>query len=90
MNGAVEPFVHVSFQRHRMAVIEVQAERIGLELVGERAAGHDLMLGHGAIHRGRMPAMEVHRVRMRSLIHELHANRSPSVARMVGPGTWPL
>ena len=32
------------------------------------------MLGERSIHLGRMPSMEVHRVRVRTLIHEPHAH----------------
>ena len=64
----------VALQRHRVAVIEVQAERLGVELVDESIAGHDLVLGQRAVHLRRMPAVEVNRVRMRALIQEVDAD----------------
>ena len=48
------------------------------------------MLGQRAVHLGRMPAVEVNRVRVRALVQEVDADPVPSVARRVGPGTWPL
>ena len=84
----------VPLQRHRVAVIEVQAERLGVELVDEPRARHDLVLGQRAVHLGRMPAVKVDRVRMRALVQELdadaiafgRADRRAGHLAVVGPG----
>ena len=88
--GAVHPLVDVPLQRQRVAVIEVAAERQGVELVDELAAGIDHAGAGNAVHARGMDAVEMHRVRMRSLIRKTMRRRSPSVARKVGPGTRPL
>ena len=71
---AVEPLVNVALQRNRVAVIEMQAERLGVELVDELAARHHLMFGQRPVHLRRMPAVEMNRVRVRALIQERDAN----------------
>src|SRR4029079_5981555 len=69
---AVEPLVQMAFQRHGVAVIEVQPERLGVELVDERAAGHHLVLRQRAVHLGRVPAVKVDGVGVRALVDEGH------------------
>ena len=64
----------VPLQRHRVTVVEMQAERLRVELVDEPVAGHHLMLGQRPVHLGRMPAVEVNRVRVRALIQEVDAD----------------
>ncbi len=73
----VEPFVHVTLQGHGVAMKEVQAERLGVELIGERVARHHLLVLKGAIHFRRVPAVEVNRVRMRPLVDEGDAHVVP-------------
>ena len=75
--GAVEALVDVALQRHRVAVIEVQAERLGVELVDESIAGHHLVLGQRAVHLRRMPAVEMDRVGVGALIQEIDADPIP-------------
>lgn len=93
-NSAVEPLVDVPFQRHRMAVIEVAAEGLGVELVGPRLARRDLAGAGNAVHAGRVDAVEVHRVRVAAGVAEANADavalgradrrtRHPAI---VGPG----
>src|SRR5215208_1754632 len=57
-------------QRHGVAVIQVHAERISIELVDEGATRLHLVAVQRAIHRGGMPAVKVHRVRMRAGVAE--------------------
>jgi hypothetical protein len=67
----------VSFQGHRVAVIQVQPERFRVELVNEPPARHDLVFRHRAVHFRRVPAVEVDRVRMRSRVDEVDADAVP-------------
>ena len=83
----------VALQRHGVAVIEVQAERVRVELVDEPGARHDLMLRQRAVHLRRMPSVEVNRVRVRSLVEEVdpdaiafgRADRRPGHLAVVRP-----
>ncbi len=61
----------VLLQRSRVAVVEVEAGRLRLELIGEAPSGLDDL--EDAVHVRRMDAVEVDRVRMRSGVHEVHA-----------------
>ena len=79
--GAVEAFRDVPGQRGSMAVVEVQAERARLELVGEVLAdlnqpAADVLADPGrSVHGGRMDAVEVDRVRMRARVDEVNAQQ---------------
>ena len=92
--GAVHALVHVPLQRQRVAVIEVAAERLGVELVDELLARTDQPGARHAVHARRMDAVEMHRVRMRAVVPEddpqplalLGAERRPGHAAVVGPG----
>ncbi len=64
--GTVKPLVNVTFQRHRVAVIEVTAEGNGIEFVDEGVARRDLARARHAVHARGVDSMEVHGVRMRS------------------------
>ena len=55
-------------------MIEVQAERLGVELVDEPMTRHDLMFRKRSIHLGGMPPVKVDRVRVRTLVQELDAD----------------
>ena len=94
--GAVEALGDVRGQRRRVAVVEVQAEGLGVELVDGRAAGLDQSgagTGH-AVHVGRVDAVEVDRVRVMRRVAEAdaqtlaltRAQRGPGNAAVVGPG----
>ena len=84
----------VALQRHGVAVIQVQAERLGVELVDETLTGQHLLIGQRAVHRRRMPAVEMNRVRMRTLIDECDldaiafggADRRTRHLPVIGPG----
>ena len=94
--GAVEAAGDVGGERRDVAVVEVEAEGLGVELVGEALAGLDLAAalrspipGMPSICAGWMPwkcivcgCSEALTKRIRSF--------SPSRARRVGPGTRPL
>ena len=58
------------FQRHRMAVIKVTAERKGVELIDELGARFDLADAGDAVHAGAVDAMKMHGMRHRSAIAE--------------------
>ena len=62
--GAVHALVQVPLQRQRVAVVEVAAERLGVELVDEFLARIDHAGSRNAVHAGGMDAVEMHRVRM--------------------------
>ena len=62
----------VAAQGNRVAVVEVQARRLRVELVHERLAWHHLLLGQRAIHLRRMPSVEVEGVRVGPLVDERH------------------
>jgi hypothetical protein len=88
---AIEPARNVFAQRHHVAVIGEDAERLGREIVGEsRAARHDL---ENAIHVGRMDAVKVNGVRFRSAIFKMdddavtlrRAERRPRHVAVVHP-----
>ena len=64
----------VALQRHRMAVVEMQTERVGVELVEELAARRDLLVRVRSVHRRRVPAVEVERVRVAPLVDEPDAH----------------
>src|SRR5690606_41763611 len=68
--GAVHALVDVPLQRQCMAVVEVAAERPGVELVDELVPRIDQAGARHAVHARRMNAVEVHRMRMRSLVPE--------------------
>ena len=92
--GAVHALVHVPLQRQRVAVIEVAAERLGVELVDELLARIDQAGARHAVHARRMDAVEMHRVRMRAVVLEDdpqpvafgRAQRRAGHAAVVGPG----
>ena len=83
-------------ERLDMAVVEVQAERLGVELVGDRLAGldHSQPDARQPVHAGRVDAVEVDRVRMRGAVAEAdaqplaltRAQRRRRNAAVVGPG----
>ena len=93
---AVEALGDVLGQRRGVAVVEVQAERLGVELVDEPFARIDQPGGgvEDAIHAGGMDAMEVDAVRVRAAVDEsdahavalTRANRRTRDATVVGPG----
>ena len=94
--GAVEALGDVRRQRRGVAVVEVQAEGLGVELVDGRAAGLDQAgagSGH-AVHVGGVDAVEVDRVRVVRGVAEADpqplaltgAQRGPGDAAVVGPG----
>ena len=88
--GAVHALVDVPLQRQRVAVIEVAAERLGVELVDELLARIDQAGARNAIHaRGWMPWKCMECGCEPALLKTIRS-RSPSVARSVGPGTRPL
>jgi hypothetical protein len=64
--GPVEPLRDVLGQGAGVAVIEMDARWLGVELVGEAAARRHLAGGdvEDAVHAARMDAVEVHAVRM--------------------------
>ena len=94
MKTPYRPFVDVALQRHRMTVVEVTAERAGLEFVDERLAGQDLAGAGHAVDARRMDAMKVHGVRHGAGVGERdadqvalgHAQRRAGHAPVVGPG----
>ncbi len=72
--SAVETLVNVGGQRTRVAVVEVQAERIGIELVGEALAGLDRAAPESLVdpvHAGRVDPVEVDRVGMLRAVDEV-------------------
>ena len=71
----VEALVDVAAQGNRVAVIEVQARGLRVELVHERLAGHHLLIGQRAVHLRRMPSVKVEGVRVRPLVDERHLQR---------------
>ena len=91
--GAVEPLMHVALQRISVTVIEVDAERVGVELVYEPITRHHLMGRQRPIHLWRVPAVKVDGVRMSALVDEVDpdtvaspgANRRPWHLPVVGP-----
>ena len=94
--GAVEPLVDVALQRRRVAVVEVAAEGLGLELVGELLPDLDLAAadaGH-AVLEGAVDAVEVHGVGVGAGVGEVDAQPIPLVGAqrrsrhlpVVGPG----
>ena len=62
--GAVHALVQVPFQRQSVAVVEVAAERLGVELVDEFFARADHAGARNAVHAGRMDAVEMHGMRV--------------------------
>ncbi len=84
----------VPLQRDRVAVVEVEAERLGVELVQELPSRRHLMLGQRAVHGRRMPAVEMHGVGVRALVEEADADpialggaqRRAGHLAVVGPG----
>ena len=92
--GAVHALVDVPLQRQGVAVVEVAAEREGVELVDELLAGADLAGARHAVHAGRVDAVEVHGVRVRAVVaeddpHPLALGDAQARARhpaVVGPG----
>ena len=94
---AVEPLRDVLGERHRVAVVEVEAERRRVELVGGGLARRDVAGADArdAVHPRRVDAVEVDRVRVRArrstnLIAQAlalaRAERGPGHAAVVGPG----
>ena len=68
---AVEALLDVLLERRRVAVVEVHAVRVRLELVRERASGRDDL--EDAVHVRGVDAVEVDRVRVRAVVGELDA-----------------
>ncbi len=97
---AVEALRDVRRERRGVTVVEVEAERPGVELVGERLAGLDqpaadvLAEARHAVHLRGVDAVEVHRVRMRAAVPEADAQpvavdaaeRRPGDAAVERPG----
>ena len=79
-------------ERRDVAVVEVQPERLGVELVGEALAGLDqaaaavLADPRHPVHERRVDAVEVDRVRVRGAVGEADPQRSPSRAAQGRPG----
>ena len=84
----------VPLQRQRMAVIEVAAEGLGVELVGEGLARLHQPGARNAVHARGMDAVEVHRVRVGRAVGEMDAEplalgaaeRRAGHAAVIGPG----
>ncbi len=92
--GAVHPLVDMPLQRQGMAVIEMAAERKGVELVREFLAGADLAGAGNSVHPGRMDAVEMDGMAVRAVVPEDDANpialRDPQARAghpaVIGPG----
>ena len=77
-----------------MAVIEVAAERLGVELVDELLARSDQPGARHPVHARRMDAVEMHGVRVRAVVLENdpqpvafgRAQCGPGNTTVVGPG----
>ena len=88
---AVEALRDVPGERRRVTVIEVQPERLGVELVGELLAdvdeaAADLLADPGrTVHHGRVDAVEVNRVRMRPRVCEVDPQQVPFAGPQRGP-----
>ena len=90
---AVQSLVNVSLQRNRVAVIEMQAKRVGVELIHERVARLHLLAGKRAVHVGWMPPVKMDRMWVRAEISERDpdavafggANRGSRHLSVVGP-----
>ncbi len=84
--------MNVPFERHGMAVIQVQPERLGVELVGEQATGFYDRLH--AVHLRRVSSVKVDGVGVAAGVGEAHpqavalgaADRRPGHPAVVGPG----
>ena len=87
----VHALVDMTRQRQRVAMIEMAAEGLGVEFVDELLSRTDQAGAGNAIHPGGVDAVEMHRMRMRSIVPEddAAAARLPSRAAP-GPGTRPL
>ena len=92
--GAVHPLVDMPLKRQGMAVIEMAAERKGVELVCELLAWGDLAGAGNSVHPGRMDAVEMHGMAVRAVVPKDDANpiafgdaqaRSGDAA-VIGPG----
>src|SRR4051812_46827181 len=92
--GAVQALVDVPLQRDGVAVIEMAAEGLGLELVDELATGQHVARARHAVHARGVDAVEVYGVRMRAAVAEADAHplalgnpdgRTGNAA-VVGPG----
>src|SRR5688572_17316156 len=70
--GPVESLVDVTLDRDGVAVIELQPERLGVELVGEAAARRDHL--EGAIHPRGVDPVEVNGVGVTPLVPEVDAD----------------
>ena len=66
----VHALVDVTRQRQRVAMIEMAAEGLGVEFVDEFLARTDQAGARNAVHARRMDAVEMHRMRMRSIVPE--------------------
>ena len=100
MKVAVEALGDVRRQRHHVAVVEVQAERLGVELVDELLAGVDLPATAAladprhAVHEVGVDPVEVDRVRVLGAVDEADpqpvalgaAEGRAGDAAVVGPG----
>src|SRR5215212_3269874 len=94
--GAVEPLVDVPFQRGRVAVVEVAAERFRVELVDELLADLDLTAADAGdpVLKGTVDTVEVHGVGVSAGIREVDTQPVPLVGAqgrsrdlaVVGPG----
>ena len=74
-------------QRADVAVVAVQPERLGGELIGRGLPGRDHPgpVARHPVHLRRMDPVKVHGVRVFRAVGELHP-QVPSVQRNVGPG----
>ncbi len=70
----VETLVDVPLQRNRVTVVEVQAERLGVELVDKPITRLHLLVRQRPVHLRRVPAVKVDGVRMRAHVDERHAD----------------
>ena len=93
---AVEALRDVRGERRGVAVVEVEPERPGIELVGERLAGLDepaadlLAEARHAVHLRGVDAVEVNRVRVSAAVAEAHPQPVPVDAPERGPGDAPV
>src|SRR4051812_16878961 len=97
--GAIEPLGDVLGERARVAVVEVQAEGRGVELVHRPASRRDHPAARTvrAVRRRGVEAVEVDRVRVVGAVDERHAHalalaraqRGPGDAAVVAPGREP-
>jgi len=68
--GTVHALVEVPLQGQRVAMVEMAAERLGIEFVDEFVAGVDQARPRHAVHPRRVDAVEMHGMRVRAVILE--------------------